>query len=1081
MQGVCNENSKESTDNDVRNVPFSVVTDLFKELRVIRSRKRSAGPRNRDGKDGSTKRELMLRVWLHIAEKLSYSRERLANWKSEHEIVPAHLLPPDEAFKIVSIVVPDLDCAHSYIGMKESKLADAFTKVLDLVPRSENAEWLKNFRDKQYRPDRWKLSTEIVDGSFPSVLRAVLHGRCPLVSTLTIGDVWDALGELSEVSNVQYHRIQRPNYQAPRTAGASFPKISKGDMGKRMDALRKILKAGTPDDVAEFCRIVLKNTEINVSHDWFLNWFHPGAKQHYNQTHDIYKLLKDCHDPGFKIGEVTVQVGRYASVMLTQRPSRKNLKVICERLCSKGDGKGAETAEAAERNASMSSQFLGMKEDSPRYFLIEPKLDGERMQLHMAREYDENGRCSVVTVQTFSRRGMSSSDMYASAMREVISESVVADAIILDGEIMIWDMLRESWLAFSRFRDVATKIAQGNVEEGSSYMMKFMVFDVLYVDQSKRKKSSADSTQAPHKVVRLPLYLRRMLLDKVIRPAVIDNAPGIKSSVEVVEATRGRGEEQLLTAMQKMCSEGLEGVIAKNPDRPYALADRSADVAIKLKPDYFDGGLQDIDVLILGARFSTSVSRAERTGDLSTFLIGVRDDKYSESLNDDMWVPVGAVGTGYSDEDLKRIRDALDGHWHDFDSKNLPAHITPRKYSSSIFKDLTKWIAPKNSLVLTIRAYELNMNYVALRFPRVEQINWTKPCFDVITVTELIEQNEGKTPAYVRADEHDADDVDARSGSSGMPNKRKKTVLDEAEATAIARAQAEGVRITGGSSAKKIISSAKGANVLDVAVISDAFKGCTFHVIGSDEGTEETEQAKEAIEVKIHELGGKFVQNLTSKVDYVVGIDGSGLAKILDKFEGKPDDNSVRPVVKPSWVYRSRAEKRKVNMEWRDVLFAPAEVEEELLKHADRFGDPWNAESTPKGVLETIERIANVSVKHEGLVKKRMRESMKVCTDERAITEIGQALSRSGAPLRDRSFYVPEGLSFDVSGATFIVRALGGNIVQDFEDGVSVLVHERCQDEWQKMKQQRCENLQKSEVVTNDWVKRCLDNIESGL
>eukprot|EP00171_Calliarthron_tuberculosum_P015481 IDg15481t1 len=341
---------------------------------------------------------------------MDYSRKLLADWKSEDEIVPARLLLPDEAFKIMSLVVPDLDCVHSYIGMKETKLADA---------------------DKQYRPDRWKLSSDIVDGSFPSVLKAVLQGRCPLVSTLTIGDVWSALGALSEVSNVKYHRIQRPNYHAPKLGGASGSKTSKADMQKRVDALRSVLRAGTTEDVSEFCRILLKITEINVSQDWFLNWFHPGAKQHYNQTHDIFKLVKDCHDPAFKIGEVSVQVGRYASVMLTQRPSRKNLKSICERLCGTGDGKGVEKDSSGEESAALSSQFL---------------------------------------VQTFSRRGMSSSDMYAAAMREVISESVMADGVILDGEIMIWDMLRESWLAFSRFRDVATKIAQGRVEEGSSYM-----------------------------------------------------------------------------------------------------------------------------------------------------------------------------------------------------------------------------------------------------------------------------------------------------------------------------------------------------------------------------------------------------------------------------------------------------------------------------------------------------------------------------------------------------------------------------------------------------------------------------------
>lgn len=337
----------------------------------------------------------MQRSWLQIAEKLESGRELLANLKSDEDIVPARLLPPDETFKIISLIVPELDCIHSYIGMKELKMADAFIKALDLPPRSENALWLKNFRDKQFRPDRWKLSNEVVDGSFPSVLKMVLTGRCPATSSLTIGDVWSVLDTLSEVSNVQYHRIQRPNYHAPKLGGGF--KMPKVDMQKRLEALRQLVKVGTANDVSEICRILLKDAEINVSQDWFLNWFHPGAKQHYNQTHDIHKLLQDCHDPKFAIGEVTVHVGRYASVMLTQRPSRRNLKSICERL----RGYGGAKVDSDDVQMTPTSQIVGTQEPH-RFFYIEPKLDGERMQLHMTREYDDNGRSIDLTVQTFS-------------------------------------------------------------------------------------------------------------------------------------------------------------------------------------------------------------------------------------------------------------------------------------------------------------------------------------------------------------------------------------------------------------------------------------------------------------------------------------------------------------------------------------------------------------------------------------------------------------------------------------------------------------------------------------------------------
>lgn len=653
--------------------------------------------------------------------------------------------------------------------------------------------------------------------------------------------------------------------------------------------------------------------------------------------------------------------------------------------------------------------------------------------------------------------------MYASAMREVISESVIADAIILDGEIMIWDVLHECWLAFSRFRDVATKIAQGDVAEGRSYMLKYMVFDVLYVDQSKRRKSASMS---PHKVVRFPLYLRRKLLEKVVRRAVVDLGPGIKSCVEIVPAKRGCLEENLLTALQSYCSEGFEGVIAKNPDRPYALAERSGDVAIKLKPDYFDGGLQDIDVVILGAKLSTSITRSGRSGGISTFLIGVRDDKFSKDVHDDMWMPVGGVGTGYSDEDLKRIRSELDGHWRDFDSKNLPSHFTQKKYPSALFKDVTKWIAPKNSLVLTIRAYELSMTHMALRFSRVEQINWTKPYVDVITISEFIEQDEQKTPPIVRADEHDADDIEARLGYFRTPAKRKRAFTDEAEMDAIAKAKAEGVIITGGTTAKSLISGAQGANIAEVEVVADSFKGITFHVIGADEDVDKEQSAKEAVEIKIHELGGNFVQNLTQHVDFIVCMDGGNLRRVLEKFEDKVKDTAAKPVLKPRWIHRCRAQMQKLNIEWCDVLFPPAELEQKLLEYADKYGDPWTDESTPKGLLDSIDRIGSV---------KGDPEAKATCSDVYGLKLIDRALKEGGSPCRGRTFYVADGLSYDATAASLIVTALGGKIVQHFEDGMSVLVHEKCVDEWQDVKRERGEEIANCEVVSSSKVRTCLD------
>lgn len=1043
--------------DSVDQVPFSTISQLFQELRQIRH-----GKRNRSAL-GAKKREVLWDCWRSIAEQTAHGRHILAKRKSEDAIVPAYFLRPDEAFKIVSLLVPALDTEHSTMGLKESKLADTFIAALNLAKQSDEALWLKNYKDKQFRPEELKLAEDIVEGSFPSVLKAVLQKRCDTKSSLTIGDVWNALDTLSEVSSSKYHRFHRPSYQTTNigtTINVVGERTTKHHPARRIQTLRKVIQSGTAVDVSEIARIVLKENEISVSLDWFLNWFHPGAKQYYNQTHDLRKLLSDCHDPEFKIGGITVQVGRYASVMLTQRPSRKNLKSICAGLCGIGDGKGtcADSSNESMMMATQSNtQFFEMEEkQAPKYFIVEPKLDGERMQLHLTKNYDENGRCKSVDIETFTRNGLSSSDMYADALREVIQKNIRADKAILDGEIMIWDLLRESWISFSRFREVSTNISRGDIPEGCSYMLKFMIFDVLLVDQSISRKSLSNSSQNSRKVIRLPLYKRREILSQIVRPAVTDVLPGLKSAIELVETNRSRTEHELLAALQKLCSQGFEGVIAKHPDQPYILAERRPDVGIKLKPDYFDGGLQDLDVLILGARFSTSVKRVGRIGDISTFLIGVRDDKFS-TLNDAKWIPVGSVGSGYTDVELERIRYQLEGQWEDFDPKHLPSHFTQRAYSGSIFRECSKWIAPSKSLILTVRAYELSMSYLALRFPRVERINWSKPPSEAVKLTELIELNEEKTPAYIRADEKDVDDIDARAESYGGPRKKPKTGVEDA---AIARARAEGVRITEGVSASRIISSARGANVSKVKIVANAFAGLVFHVLISDE------ELKNEMEVKIHELGGKFIQNLTLDVDFVISVeaDGDNLEKLLLKFQSTENDSDTCPIVKSSWLRRCRAKKSKDDIQWKDVLFATHELKKDLLKFADRYGDPWEKETTVDGLIQCVEKIDSL--------RKAGTLSNILDIDPTVMKLVNGALKKSGAVFQDRRFYIVEGLELYPRGVGSIIQSLGGKIISSIEldEEVCAVVHDKCVSEWIERKHLQIEPLNRCVAVTSEQV-----------
>lgn len=1030
-------------------IPFSALSDLYRDLRAASVIGKKRGIRFSKG-NAENRRDLLTRTWIRLAQLSGKSVNTTHVDSTEDGFVPARVFPPEESFKLISLITPALDSAHAYMGMKETKLAEAFIKALDLVYNGEDAQWLKHHKEKAYRPKRFKQDSEIVDGNLATVLKAFLKDRCPSQSSLTIGIVWKALDLLSQAPHGRARRIGRlqitepkKNFKEETSASANDPSSNQED--KRSIALISLVSHGTAEEVAEVARIILKDLDIRLSEDVFLNWFHPGAKQHYTQIHDIHKLLADCFDPKFEIGEASVQVGQYASVMLTMRPSRKQLDVICRNL--RGQGRRNIEEEVTQ---------------SP-YFIMEPKLDGERLQLHKWKVGSNEFSTRKYEIRTFSRRGNDSSPMYAEALREVVMNSVKAEDIILDGEIMIWDDLKASWLPFEDVREVTTAIAKKNIPVDCSYILKYMVFDILYVDQGLKTDGSV--RRSANMVIRLPLHQRRALLSKLIHGNETEYGKGVRVQLELVDMEKGYDEKQLTQALQRYETLGYEGVIGKNPDMPYALAERNLEISIKLKPDYFDGGIQDLDVIILGAKFSQSSGhRIQRAGKLSSFLIGVRaskvempqwrsrDEVWEERMRSCKWIPVGSVGTGYSDRELEELQKKFEGQWKDFDSKDLPRHFEQREYAPTLFTNVAKWIQPWNSVVLAVRAFEVNRRYYALRFPRVERINWEKPYYDVPDFYELLDLDEHKQPAVVRPDENDADDVGTAPGK-----KRRKGGFDMEEEQALNQAKEEGYVVTGGRNARTVIGSATGADVKNVRQLSTAFQGLSCLVIASDT------RSKEEIEVKIYELGGSFTQNFTPDVDFVVYTIPtlSRVQVFKDKFSNSAGDHNTCSIIHSGWIEECHHLNQKVLPQLEHVLYATKKLESELYKTADRFGDPWE-EKTNAGLLwQSLKKACKWS--EDNNIQSEIFQSHSVSVF------VASSMHKAGNIFHEVLVHAPA-TKINLSGCLALLKAMGAREVRGENSGLThVLVHSSL------FEQQ--EHLTRANVVviTEKWVYHCVD------
>ena len=89
--------------------------------------------------------------------------------------------------------------------------------------------------------------------------------------------------------------------------------------------------------------------------------------------------------------------------------------------------------------------------------LVETKYDGERIQCHY-----QDGH-----VMFFSRNGKDYTKLYGAALGSVIRENVICQAIILDGEIVVWDTINRKLAPFGSNKTVALQQGQDDREDSN--------------------------------------------------------------------------------------------------------------------------------------------------------------------------------------------------------------------------------------------------------------------------------------------------------------------------------------------------------------------------------------------------------------------------------------------------------------------------------------------------------------------------------------------------------------------------------------------------------------------------------------
>lgn len=324
---------------------------------------------------------------------------------------------------------------------------------------------------------------------------------------------------------------------------------------------------------------------------------------------------------------------------------------------------------------------------------VEVKYDGFRCQIHKSKE----------DLAIFSRNQERTTPMFPE-IAEACWSIFGKQEIILEGEALAFNEATGDLLPFQI--TIQRKRKHGIEDMAKAFPLKFFVFDLLYLN-------GEDFTHYGY-------AQRRKRLFELIKKNPV---------MEVSQAIETEDPVEIQKFFDASIERGLEGIVAKRLDGPYAAGSRNFNW-IKLKRSY-KGELSDsVDLVIVGY-FAGKGHRAKFG--IGTILSAVYDSE------EDRFKTVTRIGTGFSEEELVQLKQRLD-------EEATPER--PPQVDSEITPDV--WVNPKYVVTVTADEITRSPNHTAgrdaegvgyaLRFPRVQGfIRPDKNPQDATTATEIVE------------------------------------------------------------------------------------------------------------------------------------------------------------------------------------------------------------------------------------------------------------------------------------------------------------------------------------------------------
>lgn len=621
-------------------------------------------------------------------------------------------------------------------------------------------------------------------------------------------------------------------------------------------------------------------------------------------------------------------------------------------------------------------------------FFIETKLDGERIQLHKDGDvYKYYTRNSFEYSQQFGTSPLEGS--LTPFIHNVFQPNVVQ--CILDGEMMAYNPTTETMMQKGSKFDIK------RLMEDSELQTCFCVFDILLLNDQKFANE--------------PLQKRQEHLKTVFTP--------VKGRIQLVPRTEVRTTQEVVNALNEAIDNREEGIMVKDPMSIYK-PDKRGEGWLKIKPEYVDGLMDELDLLIVGGYWG----KGRRSGMMSHFLCAVAEAPPAGE-KPSVFHTVCRIGSGYTMKELYDLGLKLAKHWKVYRKNDPPASILCATEKPEVY------IEPRNSVIIQVKAAEIVSSDMyktncTLRFPRIEKIREDKDWHQCMTLDDLSQfRSRASGKLASRHFQIQEGQPEAKKRKKIVP-KHKKTV--------------------------GIVDHFRSQDLSAVVKETDMFEDVEFCVINGSE-----EHSKAELEKGVARCGGIIVQN-PGKDTYciIAGVENMRVKNLISSDQ--------HDIVWASWLLECLDQKQVVPWQPRHMIHMSPSTREHFAQEYDTHGDSFFVDTDAQQLGEVFSRIhtSDLPLLSADDVEERYGWEDLPTSLFRPFT----AYMDRCADLRDPTSLTP-GSCLDTCALEF--RFHGGTVVPKLQEGVShVIVSEETRLLELRVLRRLFKN--KFKIVTQAWV-----------